>query len=103
MTLSDGSVINADIIIVADGVHSAGVEAILGKPNPPLPARHDNCCYRFLIPRQDLIDDPDTKPFVEGFYATGARLFTDPQDRSRRLVSYMVRGYVNSSPYSSGV
>ena len=75
-------------------MHSIGVAAVIGKPNPPMPARHDNACYRFLIPREEIEADAQTKEFLEGFHADGARLFIDPDDRSRRLVTYLIREYV---------
>lgn len=93
ITLVDGTVVTADLVIAADGVHSTAVEAILGKTNPPEVAKHANCCYRFLIPRTDLEADPETSFFNRGHQQLGVRLFIDPNSR-RRLISYTCRKYV---------
>ena len=85
--------VTADLIIAADGVHSAAVEAILGHSNPPQMAKHNNCCYRFLISRVELEAHDDTKSFVEPPDSLICRIFAD-QERSRRLVTYPCRKYV---------
>ncbi|GKT65449.1 salicylate hydroxylase [Colletotrichum tofieldiae] len=64
--LRDGAVVSADLVIVADGIHSGGVEAILGSPNPAFPAAQDNFCYRFLIPMEDVLADPTTAELFDG-------------------------------------
>lgn len=92
ITLSSGTVIATDLVIAADGVHSVAVEAVLGKPNPPQPANHANCSYRFLIPRAELDADPETSFFVHGPQALGARIFAHPEGQ-RRIVSYPCREY----------
>ncbi len=66
MILSDGTVVTGDIIVAADGVHSVGVAAVIGRPNPPMPARHDNSCYRFLVPRAEIEADPGDKALSRG-------------------------------------
>ncbi len=92
MTLADGSVITADLVVAADGVHSVAVGAVVGAPNPPLPARTWNCCYRFLISRAELEDDPETRFFNHDPCMVGSRVWVDP-DGGRRLVSYTCREY----------
>ncbi|POS74305.1 FAD binding domain-containing protein [Diaporthe helianthi] len=64
MTLKNGTVIKGDLVIGADGIHSVSVVTILGCPNPPRPALHSNCCYRFLIPRDEVENDPETSFFT---------------------------------------
>ncbi|KAE9370098.1 FAD/NAD(P)-binding domain-containing protein [Stipitochalara longipes BDJ] len=92
VTLFDGTVITADLVIAADGVHSTATEAVLGGTNPPQPAKHANCCYRFLISRADLEEDPATRFFNRGHRQLGCRIFADPEAR-RRLVTYTTRNH----------
>ncbi|KAK1985267.1 FAD dependent oxidoreductase [Colletotrichum cereale] len=86
-TLRDGTVVSADLVVVADGIHSGGVEAILGSPNPAFPAAQDNFCYRFLIPMEDILSDPTTAEMLDGA-AGGVRMFLED---GKRIVTYPCR------------
>ncbi|KAK1974485.1 hypothetical protein LZ30DRAFT_640235 [Colletotrichum cereale] len=91
MTLTDGTILTGDLLIGADGIHSISVAEILGHPNPPQPAQHSNCCYRFLIPRALVEDDPETSFFTKGLVGLqGIRIWPDVA-RGRRLVYYPCR------------
>ncbi|KAJ9165487.1 FAD/NAD(P)-binding domain-containing protein [Coniochaeta hoffmannii] len=92
ITLADGTVVAADLVVAADGVHSVAVEAVIGHDNPPQPANHSNCCYRFLISRSDLEAHDVTKFFVEPPGSLVCRIYAD-HGRSRRLVPYPCRDY----------
>ncbi|KAF9872153.1 FAD binding domain-containing protein [Colletotrichum karsti] len=85
----DGSEVKADLVIGADGVHSIASETVLGRKNPPSPASHYNCCYRFLIPKDVLEKDEQTRFFNENADNL-IRLYPD-NEKSRRLVSYPCR------------
>ncbi|OLN94136.1 3-hydroxybenzoate 6-hydroxylase 4, partial [Colletotrichum chlorophyti] len=85
--LRDGTTVSADLVVVADGIHSAGVEAILGSPNPAYPAGQDNFCYRFLIPMGDVLSDPVTAELFEGAEG-GVRMFLGD---GKRIVTYPCR------------
>ncbi|KAG6001555.1 hypothetical protein E4U21_004095 [Claviceps maximensis] len=84
--LDNGEEVHGDLVIAADGVHSAGPEAILGRTNDPVPAFLANCCYRFLIPVHNLQQDPDTKFFVEDHHGW-SRVLPD-WDEGRRMIVY---------------
>ncbi|KAI6643888.1 hypothetical protein MCOR14_001697 [Pyricularia oryzae] len=91
MTLKDGTVITGDLLVGADGIHSISVATILGHPNHPRPAQHSNCCYRFLIPRALVEDDPETSFFTKELVGLqGLRIWPDVA-RNRRLVYYPCR------------
>ncbi|OIW33066.1 FAD/NAD(P)-binding domain-containing protein [Coniochaeta ligniaria NRRL 30616] len=92
ITLADGTVVAADLVIAADGIHSAAVEAILGHSNAPQPANHSNCCYRFLISKAELEAHEDTKFFVQPPENLICRIYAD-HERNRRLVTYPCRDY----------
>ena len=97
MTLADGTVVEADLIIAADGAHSIAAKAITGQPMVPQPAQTNNCCYRFLIPTELLRNSPDTKWFLEGHPNDGTRIFSDIPGR-RRIVTYPCRKYAVVPP-----
>jgi salicylate hydroxylase len=65
VTVAGGSVVKADLVIAADGIHSLGTKTLLGKPTPAVPSNLDNFCYRFLIPTKSLAQDPATKKWTE--------------------------------------
>lgn len=92
LILGNGTIVTADLVIAADGVHSIAGEAILGMQNQPQPANHNNCCYRFLIPKAELEADPKTSFFVESPDFGYCRLFSNPEQQ-RRLVAYPCRDY----------
>lgn len=92
ITLTDGTVVKADLVIAADGVHSTAVEYILGHPNPPqVPAGYNsNLCYRFLIPKDEVDNDPETSFFNQGMESLGCRIWVDEAGR-KRLIQYPCR------------
>ncbi|KAL0940404.1 salicylate hydroxylase [Colletotrichum truncatum] len=87
LTLASGETIIGDVVIAADGVHTIGVEAILGYSNPAVPQGHYNFCFRFLIPAADIEADPVTKFWTED---DDGRMKFLVGDR-KRLVSYPCR------------
>ncbi|KAK3503905.1 hypothetical protein B0T13DRAFT_486582 [Neurospora crassa] len=95
VTLSDNTVLIADLLIAADGVHSRAPEYVLGHPNQPqrLPDPKLNTCYRFLIPTAEIADDPDTKFFLDEDRkeAKVCRLWPDVKGR-KRVIAYRCRG-----------
>lgn len=91
ITLLDGTIVTADLVIAADGVHSKAAEVILGKTEPPQkPANRMNCAYRFLIPRADVEADPETRSFNHGHQQLGCRALIDGPNQ-RRLITYSCR------------
>ena len=77
-----------DVIIAADGIHSIGIETILGRVNPPQPQELYNGCYRFLIPAADLDADAETAFWNENGTSNGKMHLHERQDRQPlRLVS----------------
>ncbi|RSL65425.1 hypothetical protein CEP54_004220 [Fusarium duplospermum] len=63
ITLVDGTIIEADVIIGADGVHSRSRQFICD--SMPGAISSGKGAFRFLIPRTLADDDPDTKALVE--------------------------------------
>ncbi|RYP27889.1 hypothetical protein DL767_007477 [Monosporascus sp. MG133] len=89
ITLASGEVIEGDVVIGADGVHSLASETVLGYENRPVAPSHYNYCYRFLIPASKLEADPETRSWnadIDG----KIRIFADNENR-RRLVAYACR------------
>ncbi|PQE22103.1 salicylate hydroxylase protein [Rutstroemia sp. NJR-2017a BVV2] len=64
VTLKDGSTLSADLIIGADGVHSAAVKEVVGFDNPAIPT--GVTCLRTLIPVKDILDDEECADLMRG-------------------------------------
>jgi 2-polyprenyl-6-methoxyphenol hydroxylase-like FAD-dependent oxidoreductase len=60
VTTNDGS-IDADVVVGADGVHSISRQ-LLGDQKP---FSSGKSAFRFLIPRQAVLDDPQTRKYAE--------------------------------------
>lgn len=71
ITLKDGTVVQKDLIIIADGQHDRLSEKITGV-NIPM-QRSGQTAFRTLIPMKDILADPITRPLFEnetpGFWA----------------------------------
>lgn len=101
MTLATGEKLTADIVVAADGIHSLGVETILGRPNPPLPQTPCNGCYRFLIATADLAADPATAFWHRDGCRDGVMDMYLGGKKGHRLVGYPCREYVSYLPFFS--
>lgn len=64
VTLGDGSEVRGDLVVGADGIHSKAVEFVQGRSTPAVPSGAS--CLRFLVESQDILDDPETAPLMEG-------------------------------------
>ncbi|KAK0638520.1 hypothetical protein B0T16DRAFT_359451 [Cercophora newfieldiana] len=93
VTLADGEVVTADLVVGADGVHSGAVEVVLGRENKPQPQEWHNGCYRFLIPARELDGDEETKWWNQGGESNGKmRIFVNGKT-GNRFVSYPCRDH----------
>lgn len=63
ITLKDGTQHSADVIVGADGVHSVTRVKLPGGDIKPFGS--GKSAFRFLVPRQALLDDPQTRKFAE--------------------------------------
>ena len=63
VTLANGSILSADLIIAADGVHSIASKFI-GDHRPAIPS--DTTVVRFLISTSTLMADPATADLIPG-------------------------------------
>jgi 2-polyprenyl-6-methoxyphenol hydroxylase-like FAD-dependent oxidoreductase len=64
VTLESGEKIKSDIVVGADGVHSRTRPRLPGAENvKPFPS--DKSMFRFLLPRQKVWDDPETRKFAD--------------------------------------
>ncbi|KAM0752591.1 FAD/NAD(P)-binding domain-containing protein [Meredithblackwellia eburnea MCA 4105] len=57
ITLVNGEVLSADVIIGADGIHSIVRAAVVGKQSSPKPTGRS--VYRSLIPTEKILTDPE--------------------------------------------
>ncbi|KUL86331.1 hypothetical protein ZTR_08623 [Talaromyces verruculosus] len=83
ITLADSSVHYADLVIAADGVHTIAVDHVTGHSMSPVSTGF--AAFRFLIPTEELLKDPNTAPMVTDNDGVFKVLVADD---SRRLVWY---------------
>lgn len=83
VSLEDGRVFSGDIIIGADGVHSVCRQKIDSSVQP---FPYGKSCFRWLVPREALLADPQIAPLIE---AEG--WFEEFSEGDTRLVMYPCR------------
>ncbi|KAL3471858.1 hypothetical protein BJX99DRAFT_250144 [Aspergillus californicus] len=82
ITLENGEVVSGDVVLGADGVHSAARARLPGGENIK-PYSSGKNAFRFLIARKDAVEDPETRELVEEL---GTWYMFDSRDR--RVVIY---------------
>lgn len=80
VTLADGSVYTADLIVAADGVHSIAAKVVYDVPPA---ASTGQAAFRFLIPTEEIASNPAAAPLLENGVM---KILTGPE--GRRLVWY---------------
>ncbi|WAO88307.1 FAD-binding-3 domain-containing protein [Fusarium falciforme] len=89
ITLVDGTIIEADVIIGADGVHSRSRRFICD--SMPGVISSGKGAFRFLIPRSLADEDPETQPLVEArdaaymWFANDRRVVLYPCNSNKTL------------------
>ncbi|KAJ0122149.1 hypothetical protein J7T55_002661 [Diaporthe amygdali] len=72
VTTESGEVLQADLIVAADGVHSAAVKHVLG--DDVVQAGDTGwACMRWLVPREEFLSDPETAHMIQN---SSTRYFT---------------------------
>ncbi|KAI9688857.1 MAG: hypothetical protein M1822_001214 [Bathelium mastoideum] len=64
LTLKDGSKHKKDVVVAADGIHSFLTAKVIGSDNSAHPTGQS--AFRFLIPTEKLLKDPETRDLIEG-------------------------------------
>ena len=97
ITLKDGSRHTADLIVAADGLHSALRDVVL-KDDTKAPSPSGMSAFRFLIDTKILEDDPKLAQLLEA-KGTGFTIVIDEKDKvnERHMVWYSCRGWVTHS------
>ena len=94
VTLKDGSVHEADLIVAGDGVHSVLRDVVLGhEASEASPTGLS--AFRFLIPTETLMDDPQLVEFLK-WKCNGPTILADTREvkRERHIVWYDCQGWV---------
>lgn len=81
VVLQDGTQQHADVIVGADGVHSTTRKYVPGATMAPKSS--GKSAFRFLIPRQKVLDDPQTAKYVTSDGTLSMIMHSD-----RRMVMY---------------
>ncbi len=64
VTVADNKILQTDLIVVADGVHSTAVRLVLG--NEEIQAGDTGwACMRWLVPTEELLSDPNTSAMIQ--------------------------------------
>lgn len=94
VTLADGTIKSADLVVAADGIHSVGrsvVAAVSTAKDTKLSA------FRFLLPTETIESDPAGREML-AWKTPGASLLADPNsvalEEERHLMWYSCRKYV---------
>ena len=92
VTLMDGSVKKADLVVAADGVHSILRDVVLGKEAPKA-SPTGLSAFRFLIPTDVLGEDPQLIEFLK-WKCKGPTILADTCEvqRERHIVWYDCQG-----------
>ncbi|KAG8527708.1 uncharacterized protein KY384_007862 [Bacidia gigantensis] len=73
VTMENGEVLQADLIIAADGVHSNAVQHVLDDNQVVQSGDTGWACMRWLVPRDDFLSDPETAHMIRD---SSTRYFT---------------------------
>ncbi|KAE9409683.1 FAD/NAD(P)-binding domain-containing protein [Gymnopus androsaceus JB14] len=82
VTLDSGEKVTADVIIGADGIRSVVRDIVVGHPQKV--KYTGDSAYRFIIPAEDMLTDPDLGSLVDKLC-----VWAGPQ---KHIVSYGIRG-----------
>ncbi|KAH6629579.1 hypothetical protein C7974DRAFT_189263 [Boeremia exigua] len=89
LTFKDGEEVVSDLVVIADGVHSKLVDAITDNTTPPLQA--GRTAYRFMVPREKIMADPDLRAVYEN-EEEGFSYYQIPEKRIYFLVAQSDEG-----------
>lgn len=91
LLLSDGTKCQADLIVAADGTHSAIRRSVLKSVEQP--AMTDMSAFRFLVPTNKIEDERSLCELYK-WKSSGTTVFVDNSDKAveRHLVWYPCRG-----------
>ena len=93
VTLADGSVTKADLVVAADGVRSVLRDVVLGE-EAPKPSPTGLSAFRFLIPTDSLKEDPQLIEILK-WKCKGPTVLADTREgqRERHIVWYDCQGW----------
>lgn len=93
VVLADGRILQADLVVAADGVHSTAVAHVLG--NKETQASNTGwACMRWLVPTEELLADPEISTLIQDSHQ---RYFMGAPGAGA-LIWYPCRKYVRVVP-----
>ncbi|VZH94270.1 unnamed protein product [Fusarium fujikuroi] len=102
--LEDGSQVQGDLVVGADGVHSRSRSKVVGKDWKAYSS--GKSAFRFLVPRKDVLDDPETAHFAQHngqliiCYAADRRIVMYPCDDNKMFNFVCIHPREESDPGS---
>ncbi|GAQ05203.1 6-hydroxynicotinate 3-monooxygenase [Aspergillus lentulus] len=95
ITLADGSIHRADLVVAADGVHTTAIHQVIGHATPAVAT--GSAAFRFLIPTEDIKQDSETAHLLEDGLM---RIYV--AEGVRRLICNTVENFVGIHLYERG-
>ncbi|KAF4207619.1 hypothetical protein CNMCM8927_002696 [Aspergillus lentulus] len=95
ITLADGSIHRADLVVAADGVHTTAIHQVIGHATPAVAT--GSAAFRFLIPTEDIKQDFETAHLLEDGLM---RIYV--AEGVRRLICNTVENFVGIHLYERG-
>lgn len=86
VTLADGTMVQADVVLAADGIKSSIRDQLLGK-DATKAIRTGDAAYRIMLPRSAMENDPELKQLIDEPQATR---WIGPY---RHIIAYPVRNH----------
>ncbi|KAF5657668.1 salicylate hydroxylase [Fusarium heterosporum] len=103
--LEDGSQLQGDLVIGADGVHSKSRQKVVKKDIKTYSS--GKSAFRFLVPRQAALDDPETAQFAQNngqliiWYGSDRRVVMYPCDDNKMFNFVCIHPREESDPGST--
>lgn len=94
ISFDDGTSVKKDVVVIANGINSDLVARVAGSPAVNKPA--GIAMVRFLIPMEELTNDPSTKDFFNEKLSR----FVSATVGKNNFVAYPCRGWVGTSSHN---
>lgn len=94
ITLRDGSIYSADVVIGADGLRSAIRDVVLSDKIPPQSGHAGLAAFRFLVDSEELNMEPSLKPLLVKHQGRAVAIMDTTRTEEHHIMWYPCRGYV---------
>ncbi|KAL3704491.1 hypothetical protein TMatcc_008162 [Talaromyces marneffei ATCC 18224] len=92
ITLRDGSIYSADVVIGADGLRSAIRDVVLSDKIPPQSGHAGLAAFRFLVDSEELNMEPSLKPLLVKHQGRAVAIMDTTRTEEHHIMWYPCRG-----------